>query len=171
MTQSGVRRMAWWALVIALAAATVGAAAVGGWQMQVKSRQLPPVADQAADQKAATQAASDGTVRVLSYSPDSLDRDFSAAEAMLTGDFLTYYKQFTSEVVRPAAQQKRVKTTATVVRAGVQALNSQNASILLFVNQTTTSQDKPSPTPTSSSVLVGLTKVNGTWLINSFNPV
>src|ERR1700743_1989328 len=119
MSQAGGRLLAWWALVIALTAAIVGAAALGGWQMQVKSRQLPPVADQAADRAAATKAASTGTAKILTYSPDSLDQDFAAAEAMLTGDFLTYYKQFTIQTVRPAAEQQRISTAATVVRAGV----------------------------------------------------
>jgi Mce-associated membrane protein len=171
MTQSGVRRVAWWALVIALATATVGAAALGGWQTQTKGRPLPPVADQAADRQAATQAASTGTAKILTYSPDSLDQDFAAAEALLTGDFLTYYKQFTSQTVRPAAEQQRISTAATVVRAGVESLTSQHAAILVFVNQTTTSQDKPAPTTASSSVRVGLAKVNGTWLIDRFDPL
>jgi Mce-associated membrane protein len=169
MTKAGGRRTAWWVLVIALTAATLAAASLGGWQMLVKSRQLP--ADQTAVRQAATQAASNGTVAILSYSPDSLDRDFSAAEAMLTGDFLTYYKQFTSQIVGPAARQKRVATTATVVRAGVESLTSDKAAILVFVNQTTTSQDKLQPTTTPSSVRVGLAKVNGAWLINKFDPV
>ena len=39
------------------------------------------------------------------------------------------------------------------------------------VNQTTTSQDKPAPTTASSSVRVGLAKVNGTWLIDRFDPL
>jgi Mce-associated membrane protein len=165
----GMRQFAWWALVTALVGAIVGAAALGGWQMQIKSRQPPPVADQAADRQAATQAASTGTAKILTYSPDSLDQDFAAAEAMLTGDFLTYYKQFTSQTVRPAAEQKRVTTTASIVRAGVESLTGQQAAILVFVNQTTTSLDKPSPTTTSSSVRVGLAKANGTWLINHFD--
>jgi Mce-associated membrane protein len=170
MTRQRTRGILWWLLVIAFTGATVGATTLGSWQMQVKSRQLPPVADQPAEREAATQAATTGTVKVLSYSPDSLDQDFSAAEAMLTGDFLTYYKQFTSQVVAPAATQKRVATTATVVRAGVESLTGQTASILVFVNQTTTSQEKPSPATTSSSVRVELAKVNGAWLIDKFNP-
>jgi Mce-associated membrane protein len=107
----------------------------------------------------------------LSTRCGTLDQDFAAAEAMLTGDFLTYYKQFTSETVRPAAEQKRVITTASVVGAGVESLTSQQAAILAFVNQTTTSQDKPAPTTASSSVRVGLAKVNGIWLINRFDPL
>lgn len=169
MTQTNGMRTAWWALVTALTVATLCAAALGGWQMHMKSQ--PPPADQPADRNAATQAASMGTVKVLTYSPDTFEQDFSAAEAMLTGEFLTYYKQFTSQVVGPAAQQKRVATTATVVRSGVETLTTDKAAILVFVNQSTTSQAKPSPTTTSSSVRVGLAKVNGTWLINSFDPV
>jgi hypothetical protein len=58
-----------------------------------------------------------------------------------------------------------------VVGAGVESLTGRQAAILVFVNQTTTSQDKPSPTTASSSVRVGLAKVNGTWLINRFDPL
>jgi len=72
-------RAAWWVLVIALASATVGAATLGAWQMQIKSRQLPPVADQLADREAAVQAARTGTAKVLTYSPDTLEQDFSAS--------------------------------------------------------------------------------------------
>ncbi|OMC44466.1 hypothetical protein A5745_13600 [Mycobacterium sp. IS-2888] len=170
MTRAGLLRVGWWLLVVALAVSTVSAAAVGGWQMQVKSRQLPPVADQPADRQNATQAASTGTVKLLSYSPDTLEQDFSAAEAMLTGDFLAYYKQFSTQVVMPAAREKRVTTSATVLRAGVESLASQNASILVFVNQSTTTKEKPSPSIATSSVRVGLVKVNGTWLIAKFDP-
>ncbi|GAB1812608.1 hypothetical protein [Mycobacterium sp. MUNTM1] len=164
-------RIMWWAAVVALAVATVGVDALGAWEMQLKSRRPPPVADQLVDRQVATQAASAGTVKVLSYSPDTLEQDFNAASALLTGDFLTYYRQFTSQVVAPTARQKRLTTRATVQRAGVQSLATNAASILVFVSQTTTSADQSAPTTTSSSVSVGLAKVNGTWLINSFNPV
>lgn len=170
MTGAGLRRIVWWALVVSLSAATLAAASLSGWQVQVKSRQLPPIADQPAERQAAMQAASAGTAKLLSYSPDTLEQDFSAAEAMLTGDFLVYYKQFTTQVLRPAALEKRITTTATVLRTGVESLTSQNASILVFVNQTTTSQEKPSPSIASSSVRVSLARVNRTWLIAKFDP-
>ncbi len=131
MTRARVRRVVWWALVIALTASTLAAASLGGQQLQVKNRQLPPVADQTAERQAATQAASSGTVAVLSYSPDTLEHDFSAAQAHLTGDFLTYYKRFATEVVTPAAREKHITQTATVVHAGVESLTSQKALILV----------------------------------------
>jgi Mce-associated membrane protein len=169
MTSTAGTRAAWWVLIVALVVATAGAIALGGWQMQLKSRQ--PAVDQLADRQVVVQAASDGAVAVLTYSPETLDQDFAAAEAHLTGDFLNYYKQFTSQVVAPASHTKGVKTTASVVRAGVVSLTSRKGSILLFVNQTTTSQDKPEPTKSISSVNVGLTNVHGAWLIDTFNPV
>ncbi|OBB82280.1 hypothetical protein A5760_15240 [Mycobacterium colombiense] len=171
MRSGSAGRIIWWAVVVVLTLTTVGVDALGAWEMHLKSRQPPPVADQLSDRQVATRAASAGTVKVLSYSPDTLEQDFNAASAMLTGDFLTYYRQFTSQVVGPAARQKRVTTAATVQRAGVQSLATYAATILVFVSQKTTSADQSGPTTTSSSVSVGLAKVNGTWLINSFNPV
>ena len=162
------RRFAWWVLVVTLAAATLGAAALGGWQLIVKSRPLP--ADQVVDRQAAMSAASDGTVAILSYSPNTLQQDFSAAEAMLTGDFRNYYKQFTTQIVTPSVQQKRISSKAVVLRAGVETLTSDGAGILLFVNQTTT-QENQAPTLTTSSVRVTLSKVSGKWLISRFDPL
>jgi Mce-associated membrane protein len=121
--------------------------------------------------QSAVRAASDGTVAVLSYSPDTLDRDFATAKSHLTGDFLDYYNTFTTQVVAPAAAQKAVRTNATVVRAAVTELRSGAAIVLVFVNQSTSSSGKPNPTMTSSSVLVTLNRVDGAWLISSFDPV
>jgi len=132
---------------------------------------LPDRETDAAAEKAAISAASDGTVAVLSYTPDTLDHDFSSAKSHLTGDFLSYYDQFTQQIVAPAAKQKSVKTTAVVLRAALSEFHPNSAVVVLFVNQTTQSKDRPEPTMTSSSVLATMTKANGKWLISSFNPI
>ena len=65
--------------------------------------------DQDVDQAVAAkviQSAADGTVALLSYTPDTLDKDFANAKSRLTGDFLNYYTQFTQDIVTPAAKQK-----------------------------------------------------------------
>jgi Mce-associated membrane protein len=131
----------------------------------------PDRATDAAAAKAAITAASEGTVAILSYSPDTFDRDFASAKSRLTGDFLSYYSQFTQEIVGPAAKQKSVKTSAVVVRAAASELHPDSAVVLVFINQSTASADRPQPTLTSSSVLVTLTKAHDNWLISSFNPV
>lgn len=124
----------------------------------------------AAAAKSAIAAASDGTIAILSYSPDTLDRDFSTARSHLTGDFLSYYDQFTQQIVAPAAKQKAVKTTAVVLRGALTEFHPDSATVLLFINQSTQSRDRPEPSTTSSSVLVTLTKADGKWLISQFNP-
>jgi Mce-associated membrane protein len=125
----------------------------------------PSVAD------AVIKAATSGTVAVLTYKPDTAESDFAAAKSRLTGDFLTYYDQFTAQVVSPAVTQKGVSTTAAVVQAAITDLQPDSAAVLLFVNQTTTSGQNPQPSMTASSVNVGMRKVDDNWLISSFDPV
>ncbi|WP_280260682.1 twin-arginine translocation pathway signal [Nocardia abscessus] len=123
------------------------------------------------DSAAALDAASRGTVALLSYAPETLDRDLGAAKSFLTGDFLAYYSQFTQQVVAPAAKQKSVRTTATVVRAAVSELRTDEAVVLVFINQTTTSAEKPDPALAASSVRVTLRKAEDAWRISAFDPV
>lgn len=147
----------------------VAAAAVTGWLYFTQyqpSQQTGPDAAQSA-----LQAAKDGTVALLSYAPDSLDADLAAAKSHLTGEFLTYYSQFTDQIVRPAAAEKKVQTTAAVVRAAVADIQPGSANVLVFVNQTTVSAERPDPALANSSVMVHMTKVDGKWLISEFKPV
>ena len=67
------------------------------------------------------QAASDGAVASLSYSSDSMARDFAAAKPHLTVDFLAYYDKFTKDIVTPTVQEKHVAQTAVVLRAAIRA--------------------------------------------------
>lgn len=122
-------------------------------------------------ERAAVTAASDGTVALLSYSPDTLDKDFATARSHLAGDFLSYYNQFTEQIVAPAAKQKSLKTTAHVMRAGISEMHADSAVVLLFVDQSTTSKDNPDPAMSASSVQVTVTRVDGQWLITKFTPV
>jgi Mce-associated membrane protein len=154
---------------ILLAAALVASAGVAAW---LYFEQYRP--DQETNPAAATvalDAAKNGTVALLSYSPESLDKDFAAAKSHLTGDFLSYYTQFTEQIVTPAAKQKSVKTSASVVQAAVSELQPDSAQVLVFINQTTVSKENPDGSFAASAVKVGLKKINGAWLIASFDPV
>jgi Mce-associated membrane protein len=119
----------------------------------------------------AIEAASDGAVDLMSYSYTSLDSDFAKAKSHLTGDFLAYYSKFAEQIVAPATQQGELTTTTKVIRAAVSELHPDSAVVLVFVDQTTASKQKPQPVKADSSVLVTLTKVNGSWLIAKFDPV
>ncbi len=116
-------------------------------------------------------AGADGTVALLSYSYDSLDKDFAAARKHLTGDFLSYYDQFSSQTVAPMAKQKSMKTTAKVTGAAVSELHPDSAVVLVFVDQVTTTKDSPQPSVAVSSVLVRMSQIGDKWLITKFSPV
>ena len=157
------------AAAILLVVALIASAGLAGWLYLERYR--PDQLTDAAAQQVALDAATSGTVALLSYSPESLDKDFAAAKTRLTGDFLSYYTQFTEQIVTPAAREKSVKTAASVVRAAVTNIEPDTAEVLVFINQTTTSQENPDGAFAASSVKVGLTKIDGTWLIASFDPV
>jgi len=153
----------------ALVLGLLAAGALAGWLYFAQFR--PDTQTDNAVAQSAVNAARDGTVALLSYKPDTLNQDFAAAKSHLTGDFLNYYDQFTKQVVTPAAQTKAVATTAQVVGAAASELHPNSAVVLVFVNQVTTSKERPDPAMASSSVLVSLTKVHGDWLITKFDPV
>ncbi|OBJ57614.1 hypothetical protein A9W94_17205 [Mycobacterium asiaticum] len=152
-------------LATALVAATVGAAA-GMFFVQYRPDQK---LSEAASRQA-VQAASDGAVALLSYSFDSLNRDFAAAKSRLTGNFLAYYSKF-REQIAAGALQGQLTATAKVIKAAISDMHPDSAVVLVFVNQTTTSKRKPEPIEAHSSNLVTLTKIDGSWLIANFDPV
>lgn len=160
------RRLALLLLPMVIAVAAVGLA-LGVFFFQYRPDQR--TAGAAANE--ATRAAEDGVVALLSYSADSLDGDFARAKSHLTGEFLDYYNEFTKQILASAAQQNQLTTTAHVIRAAVSEMHPDSAVVLMFVNQNTVSKDKPHPETTASSVLVTLTKVEGSWLIAKFDPV
>ena len=154
---------------VAVALLLVGAAAAATWIYANQYRGERQTAGASA--KAVLEAATDGTVALLSYSPDHLLTDLAAAKTHLTGDFLVYYSKFSDQIVAPAAKDKQVDTHAAVVHAAVADLHPDAARVLIFLNQTTTSKDVAAPVQTSSSVVVSLTKIDGRWLISAFDPV
>jgi Mce-associated membrane protein len=125
----------------------------------------------AAGQQQVITAAKEGTEALLSYSPENLDADLSNAKSHLTGEFLSYYTDFTDKVVAPASRDKGVKTEANVARAAVSEMRPEKADVLVFVNQVTTSKERPTPALSTSSVMVTLVRSDGRWLISAFNPV
>jgi Mce-associated membrane protein len=115
-------------------------------------------------------AAADGTIAILSYKPDTVDKDLGAATDRLTGDFKNTYTSLTRDVVIPGAKQKQITEIAKVPAAGSVSATENHAVVLVFVNQTT-SIGGTAPTNTASSVRVTLDKVDGRWLIAQFDPV
>jgi Mce-associated membrane protein len=115
-------------------------------------------------------SAKESTIALLSYKPDTVEKDLEAARDRLTGTFKESYTQLTHDVVIPGAKQKRISAVATVPAAASVSATPAHAVALVFVNQTVViGTDNPSDT--ASSVRVTLDKVGGRWLISGFDPV
>ncbi|MHA7662716.1 hypothetical protein [Mycolicibacterium sp. HS_4_1] len=128
----------------------------------VRQGQLPNVE--------AASAAREGTVAILSYGADSVERDLSAATSRLTGDFRDSYTKLIHDVVIPGARTHKVSATAAVPAVASVSASGQHAELLVFVNQTVTIGDGV-PTSTASTVRVTVDKRDGRWLISAFNPI
>lgn len=116
-------------------------------------------------------AARQGTVALLSYTPETVDEDLASAKSHLTGEFRSHFEDFARQVVAPASKEKALKTTAEVVGIAVADLHPDAAVVLVFVNQTTTSKQQPDPALAARSVQVSLSKIDRSWLIAKFDPV
>ena len=120
--------------------------------------------------EASVRAASESTIAILSYKPETVDRDLKAAAERLTAGFRQQYTQLVNDVVAPGAKQQHITAVATVPAAASVSATGKQAVALVFVDQTTTIGND-APTQTTSSVRVSLENVDGRWLISQFDPV
>jgi Mce-associated membrane protein len=130
----------------------------------------PSANDMSSVRAQSVQAATEGTVALLSYRPDNVDTTLGAARERLTGDFRDAYTKLVNDVVIPGAKQKQVTAVATVGAAASVSASETHAVALVFVDQTVTVGTE-APTDTASSVRVSLDKVHDRWLISRFEPV
>jgi Mce-associated membrane protein len=115
-------------------------------------------------------AAADTAAAILSYRPDSVDKELSAARDRLTGSFLESYTTLVNDVVIPGAKQKKITAVAQVPAAASVSATPSHAVVLVFVNQATTIGNDPT-TNTASSVRVTLDKIGERWLVSGFDPI
>jgi Mce-associated membrane protein len=115
-------------------------------------------------------AATDSTIAILSYRPDTVDRDLTGAAGRLTGGFRQQYTQLVSDVVAPGAKQQHISAVATVPAAASVSATENHAVVLVFIDQTTTIGND-APTQTTSSVRITLERLHDRWLISQFDPV
>jgi Mce-associated membrane protein len=115
-------------------------------------------------------AAKESTVALLSYQPDTVEKDLGAARDRLTGKFKESYTQLVQDVVIPGAKKDHISAIATVPAAASVSATPKHAVALVFVNQTVT-VGNDAPTDTASTVRVTLDKSGDRWLISAFDPV
>lgn len=115
-------------------------------------------------------AASDATVALLTYKPETVEQELEAARGRLTGQFLDSYTSLTRDVIIPGAQEKKIAATATIPAAATVSASGDHAVVLLFVNQAV-SVGADAPTNSASSVRVSLDRIDDRWLVSGFDPI
>jgi Mce-associated membrane protein len=156
------------AVLCVLLAAGLVAVAVLGWQYRQERR-----AEEARGQALA--AARKAAPVVLSYDYRHLDRDFSAARGLLTGNFRDEYRKTTKAVVGPTARKYEGVVKATVVKpagggapaASVVSASPDKAVVLLFVNQVTKSTQVTGSRVDLNRVRMTLTRTSEGWKVSA----
>jgi len=108
---------------------------------------------------------------VLSYDYTTIDDNFSSATTNLTGEFHDEFADLARKVIVPAARAESIVTSAAVVESAVVESASDEVTVLMFLNQNTTSTKLSAPRVDGSRVRVDLSNHNGVWLISGINPV
>jgi Mce-associated membrane protein len=115
-------------------------------------------------------AATDSTIKLLSYTPDQVEQQLGDARSLITGPFLDTYTALINDVVIPGAKEKQIAATASVPQAAAVSADPDRAVVLVFVNQSVVVGTE-APANTASSVRVTMDKVDDQWLISGFDPV
>lgn len=125
--------------------------------------------DSARARPESVEAAKNGAVALLSYTPQDAERKLTAAADLLTGTFRDSYMTLIRDVVIPGAQQKQISAAASVAGAASVSATPDRATVVVFVNQSVVMADD-APTQTASVVEVSLSKQADRWLISGFDP-
>lgn len=121
-------------------------------------------------QQALTQAAQ-LVPDILSYDFNTVDDHFTSSLEHLGGEFRTQFESVSKDVIIPSAKQRQVVTSATVVESSVVSVDADAATVLMFLNQSTTSTDSPAPKLDGSRVQVSLQRDGDSWQITEMTPV
>ncbi|WP_328990874.1 hypothetical protein OG394_31885 [Kribbella sp. NBC_01245] len=108
---------------------------------------------------------------VLSYDYRTLTKDFEASRATLTPEFAADFDQ-TTKVVAQQATKVKATVRAEVREVGVRDGDADRVTLLVFVNQTTTStitQNKPRVDLNRARFT--MVRIGGQWLVRSIEPL
>ncbi|KXF55785.1 hypothetical protein AXA44_36755 [Rhodococcus sp. SC4] len=119
----------------------------------------------------AVAAAQDLVPKVLSYSYDNLDASLTGATEALTGQFKTDFQQLVDSTVRPTANEQKIVTNTVVQAASVVDAAEDQATVLAFINQSTTATDQQTPKVDGARLRIALAKIDDRWLISAIDPV
>lgn len=124
---------------------------------------------EARDRDAVLGAATSQIQTLLSYDGANLEAAAKSVDDTTTGGFRDDYKRLFDESVRPNAERLKARTTARVVGAGWLGSAGADADVLVFVNQSTTTNSGERVDTVQAKVT--MREVDGRWLIAGLDQV
>ena len=112
--------------------------------------------------------AADAATRAYSYSWDTLAEDRAAARDLMTTDMQRRYDR-TMAGVGTSSRRERTVVSAEVVETALVSATSSYARVLVFVNQTTSTEDLRKPRVDLDRVLVTLERAEGEWRVSELD--
>jgi Mce-associated membrane protein len=113
----------------------------------------------------ATVASRDAARLLFSYDHTTLEEDFAAGLSVTTGDFRDEYSRTTKDVVTELAEQYQAVVEATVVESAVVEASPDEVTVLVFLDQATTSTQISGRQVDQSRVRMRLVEREGRWLV------
>ncbi|GFG70470.1 hypothetical protein [Mycolicibacter senuensis] len=114
--------------------------------------------------------ATEFTVAVLSFRSDTVERDLSGAESLMTDGFREIFAARARDLIIPDAKARKVTAEAEVLAAASVFATPRRAAVLVFADRTVT-VGSDEAVEVESSYRVALQKVDGRWLVADFEPV
>lgn len=109
--------------------------------------------------------------KLLSYEFSTVEGHFAELQDNLGGEFRQQFEEVGRSVIVPSAQERQVVTSAEVVESSVVRADVNEAELLLFVNQSSTSSESPDTKLDGSRVRVRVERSDDRWLITELTPV
>ena len=119
----------------------------------------------------AVKAAGEQAKAMLSYDFNKVDEQLAAAADGLTGSFRDDYMKLVTETIAPGAKEKKLTVQVTVQAGAPVSATPDDAVVLLYLNQITTSADAPEAATTGSRVRMEMHKDGDRWLTARLTPV
>ncbi|WP_310530348.1 hypothetical protein [Nocardioides sp.] len=168
----GALGSAW--LATLLTAVVVGLVVLTGFKVYDAANPaqgVAPGSGQITDEDARTGllvAAADLSQRVLTYHHDSFDQDLEVAAARLTPEFREEYDS-AMEQVRANTRKNKISQEATAVSSAIIEASLDEAQVLVFINQETSSARTRANQLVRNRLVVDLVRVDGDWAIAGVN--
>lgn len=152
-------------VVVFLSLLVIASGALAGW----KATQAADAKATQADRDAAASAAKTEIPQILTYSYKSLSKDLARGAADTTGQFKGEFNLEVQQIIKPQVPKEQVATKARAPVAVPIDSSGNQVTVLVFVDQSTTSKSQPKARVSQNELRVTMQKVNGKWLVENYS--